>query len=70
MKQKFLSSTLVILIMLVLFLMPILLHAQFDPPPDDPGADSVPIDGCAIIVASECAGYLAKCKQQIRLENR
>lgn len=56
--------------MLVLFLMPTLLHAQFDPPTDDPGADSAPIDGCAIIVASECAGYLAKCKQQIRLENR
>jgi hypothetical protein len=45
--------------------MPSILHAQ----PVDPGVDPAPIDGGVSIVAAACAGYLAKRKQQIRLEN-
>jgi hypothetical protein len=59
MQQKFLSTLSIFLIVLVLFLVPTLLHAQ----PDDPGGDPAPIDGGASIVAAACAGYLAKRKK-------
>ena len=59
MQQKFLSTLSIFLIVLVLFLVPTLLHAQ----PDDPGADPAPIDGGASIIAAACAGYLAKRKK-------
>jgi hypothetical protein len=60
MQQKFLSTLPILLMVMILFLVPTLLHAQ----PDDPGADPAPIDGGASIVAAACAGYLAKRKQR------
>ena len=56
MQQKFLSTLTTLLIGMLLFLVPTLLHAQ----PDDPGADPAPIDGGASIIAAACAGYLVK----------
>ena len=59
MQQKFLSTLPILLMGMLLFLVPTLLHAQ----PDDPGADPAPIDGGASIIAAACAGYLAKRKK-------
>jgi hypothetical protein len=56
MQQKFLSTLPILLMVMLLFLVPTLLHAQ----PDDPGADPAPIDGGASIIAAACAGYLVK----------
>ena len=65
MKQKFLSILPSFLAIIILLVLPTILHAQ----PVDPGVDPAPIDGGVSIVAAACAGYLAKRKQQIRLEN-
>ena len=56
MQRKFLIIVPIFLMVMILFLVPTLLHAQ----PDDPGADPAPIDGGASIVAVACAGYLAR----------
>ena len=53
------SNVYMIILVVAMFLLPTILHAQ----PDDPGADPAPIDGGASIIAAACAGYLAKRKR-------